>query len=152
MKSIREGIFESNSSSAHSLTLIRKSLYDRLANKELFYVGPFRYFSDMDETFVNKIEYKPENFIRCDSFLIEQFAKYVKEKEKEKDFPNGIEIIKDFSDDQMEIFENFVKNVLGKEITRFEFMVGLEGYVNEEMVYDLKDNDQLIIRHIDFEC
>jgi hypothetical protein len=52
----------------------------------------------------------------------------------------------------MEIFENFVKDVLGKEITRFEFMVGLEDYVNEEMVYDLKDNDQLIIRYIDFEC
>lgn len=160
MKSIREGIFESNSSSSHSLTLVRKSLYDRLANKELFYVGPFRSFSDMDETFINKIEYKPENFIRCDSFLIEQFAKYVKEKGKENFFPNGItfEIIKEFSkldcyrSDQMEIFENFVKDVLGKEITRFEFMTGIEGYVNEEMVYDLKDNDQLIIRHIDFEC
>lgn len=152
MKSIREGIFESNSSSAHSLTLIRKSLYDRLASKELFYAGPFRYFSDMDETFINKIEYKPENFINCDSFLIEQFAKYIKEKEKEKYFPNGIETIKDFSNVQMEIFENFVKDVLGKEITRFEFMVGLDDYVNEEMVYDLKDNDQLIIRYIDFEC
>lgn len=106
----------------------------------------------MDETFINKIENKPENFICYDSFLMEQFAKYIKEKGEENLFPNGIETIKEFSNNQMEIFENFVKDVLGKEITRFEFMVGLEDYVNEEMVYDLKDNDQLIIRYIDFEC
>ena len=58
MKSIRQCTFETNSSSAHSLTLCMKSLREKLQSRDLFYVGPFEKDSESDGASVNKIEEK----------------------------------------------------------------------------------------------
>lgn len=55
MISTRESVFESNSSSCHSVTICKKSLREKLENYEAFYKGDFEFHDDYD-TYFNKLD------------------------------------------------------------------------------------------------
>lgn len=55
MISTRESVFESNSSSCHSVTICKKSLREKLENFEAFYKGDFEFHDDYD-TYFNKLD------------------------------------------------------------------------------------------------
>lgn len=64
MISIREDVFETNSSSCHCLTIAKKSFLDGLKKKELFYIGDYSCCSDSDEVFVNDLmDVKEEDYL-----------------------------------------------------------------------------------------
>lgn len=46
MVSIRENVFETNSSSCHSLVICRDDLKEKLKNREVLYIGQFEYADD----------------------------------------------------------------------------------------------------------
>ena len=62
MKCIRENVFESNSSSCHSLVIAQTDLLKQLQTGEVFYLGEFEYYDD-HELYVNELE--PELFVEA---------------------------------------------------------------------------------------
>lgn len=158
MKSIRELVFETNSSSAHSLTIARKSLYEKLKNWEAFYVGDYKWFSDMDETFVNVLEETPEKVLSREE-LYNRMTDYLKsEKCKWDDKEEILSQIKpelitkeNYYDDSYAIQGLF--NALNVTVSSRLFgEESTDDHCMEEFKYDLKDGDELLIRHVEIAC
>lgn len=64
MISIREDVFETNSSSCHCLTIAKKSFLEDLKNKNKFFIGAYHCCSDSDEVFVNDLmDLKEEDYL-----------------------------------------------------------------------------------------
>lgn len=164
MKSIRQSTFETNSSSAHSLTLVTKSLREKLQSRDLFYVGPFEMDSESDETSVNKIEEK-----NC--ITIEEAIKRVKEYlTANPDFG----LPDDFNLDMLTpefVKENYWSSDYDLYNTFYEILDPCkrgECYIPAEdlfadkksescligdvLTYDLKDGDTLEIRNVSISC
>lgn len=74
MISVRESVFETNSSSCHSLTIAKKSFLDKLQNGEIIYKGKYE-FSDSDEVFINDLS----NVSEEDILTIDQVKELLKE-------------------------------------------------------------------------
>lgn len=56
-KTIRQGVFETNSSSVHSLTMAMKDDYEKFENGELFYITyKYPYFENVDTDFISRDE------------------------------------------------------------------------------------------------
>lgn len=56
-KTIRQGVFETNSSSVHSLTMAMKDDYEKFENGELFYITyKYPYFKNVDTDFISRDE------------------------------------------------------------------------------------------------
>lgn len=54
---VRQGVFETNSSSVHSLTMAMKDDYEKFENGELFYiVYNYPYFKNVDTDFISRDE------------------------------------------------------------------------------------------------
>ena len=164
MKSIRQSTFETNSSSAHSLTLCMKSLREKLQNRDLFYVGPFEKDSDSDETSVNKIEEK-----NC--ITIEEAIKRVKdyiaanpdfglpdnfnldiltpEFVKENYWNNDYDLYNIFYDilDPCERGEHYIpaEDLFASENSE-------SCLIGDVLTYDLKDGDSLEIYNVSIAC
>lgn len=75
MISVRESVFETNSSSCHSLTIAKKSFLDKLKNGEVFYKGKYDLDSDSSEVFINDLSNVSEN----DIVTIDQVKDLLKE-------------------------------------------------------------------------
>lgn len=75
MISVRESVFETNSSSCHSLTIAKKSFLDKLKNGEVFYKGKYDCYSDSDEVFINDLS----NVSEEDVLTIDQVKELLKE-------------------------------------------------------------------------
>lgn len=74
MISVRESVFETNSSSCHSLTIAKKSFLDKLQNGEIIYKGKYE-FSDSGEVFINDLS----NVSEEDILTIDQVKELLKE-------------------------------------------------------------------------
>lgn len=164
MLSAREDIFESNSSSCHSLTLSKKSFADKLKNEEAFYVGPFRSFSDMDETFFNELD---ETAIVTKEELWQKLVDWARTK-RDPSNPNSYEIaladdiLKNETFDEFKHFvevnekwlPDYIELVLSNYNT-YDRMFGGEhcdSYIDEAREYDLADGDKLIVRLVNISC
>lgn len=85
MLQVRNGVFETNSSSVHSLTMCMKSDYDKWKNGELYldrWYGKFVSY-DVVKQFVEEVrneyrEYEP-NYIEGDAEWEERFLDYLNE-------------------------------------------------------------------------
>ena len=77
MISVRENTFETNSSSCHSLTIIKKSLAEKLKNKEVFYIGNYKCYSDCDEVLVNDLGNVPEKDLITAAQLRQKIKEWV---------------------------------------------------------------------------
>lgn len=75
MISVRESVFETNSSSCHSLTIAKKSFLDKLKNGEVFYKGKYDLDSDSSEVFINDLS----NVSEGDVVTIDQVKDLLKE-------------------------------------------------------------------------
>lgn len=75
MISVRESVFETNSSSCHSLTIAKKSFLDKLKNGEVFYKGKYSLDSDSSEVFINDLS----NVSEEDILTIDQVKELLKE-------------------------------------------------------------------------
>lgn len=75
MISVRESVFETNSSSCHSLTIAKKSFLDKLKNGEVFYKGKYSLDSDSSEVFINDLS----NVSEDDVVTIDQVKDLLKE-------------------------------------------------------------------------
>lgn len=54
---VRQGVFETNSSSVHSLTMMMKDDYEKFENGELFYIiYNLPYFKNVDTDLINRDE------------------------------------------------------------------------------------------------
>ena len=54
---VRQGVFETNSSSVHSLTMMMKDDYEKFENGELFYIiYNYPYFKNVDTDLINRDE------------------------------------------------------------------------------------------------
>lgn len=60
MKQIRQGVFETNSSSTHSLTMMMKSDYERWHNDELYLYNGYGFGWDFSEPAKNTLYTKDE--------------------------------------------------------------------------------------------
>lgn len=74
MISVRESVFETNSSSCHSLTIAKKSFLDKLKSGEIFYKGKYDCYSDSDEVFINDLS----NVSEKDILTIDQVKELLK--------------------------------------------------------------------------
>lgn len=74
MISIRENVFETNSSSCHSLTIAKKSFLDKLKSGEIIYKGEYECYSDSDEVFINDLS----NVSEEDILTIDQIKELLK--------------------------------------------------------------------------
>lgn len=74
---IRRGVFETNSSSVHSLCICSKDDYDRWKNGELFY----KYFSDKLVEDSTEVQQNREDYLKhesCNDYMTyEEFQNYV---------------------------------------------------------------------------
>ena len=164
MKSIRQSTFETNSSSAHSLTLCMKSLREKLQNRDLFYVGPFEKDSDSDETSVNKIEEKncitiEEAIKRVKDYLIANpdfelpdnfnLDMLTPEFVKENYWKNDYDLYNMFYDilDPCERSEHYIpaEDLFAAENSE-SYLIG------DVLTYDLKDGDSLEIYNVSINC
>lgn len=164
MKSIRQSTFETNSSSAHSLTLVTKSLREKLQNRDLFYVGPFEKDSDSDETSVNKIEER-----NC--ITIEEAIKRIKDYlTANPDFglPDDFNldmltpefVKKHYWDSEYDLY-NIFYDILdpckgGEHYIPAEDLFASEDsdsyLIGNVITYDLKDGDSLEIYNVSISC
>ena len=54
---VRQGVFETNSSSVHSLTMVMKDDYEKFENGELFYINwKYPYFLNVHKDFISRDE------------------------------------------------------------------------------------------------
>ena len=157
MKSIRQSTFETNSSSAHSLTLCTKSLREKLQRRELFYVGHFKVDSDSDETSINKVEEK-------DCITFEEAINKVKEYlKKNPDFSDNLtvdmltpEFVNEhYWDSNYDIFELF-DCALNYNFRTPEYLFAAKNsdnyLVGDKIEYELKDGDTLEIYNMSVSC
>lgn len=82
MIQIRKGVFETNSSSTHSLTICSREEYEKFEKEELF-------FAEYDDNFLTKKEVQKE------------FYQYIKDMEEQ-----GVKSIE--IDDEVTLFEDFL--------------------------------------------
>lgn len=163
MKSIRQGTFETNSSSAHSLTLVMKSLREKLQSRDLFYVGPFEKDSDSDGASVNKIEEK--NCITIEE-AIRRVKEYLAANPDYRIEPLTVEMLtpefvkEHYWDRNYDIFDLFC-NVLDPMERGWDYITAEDLFADEKsesdligdvITYDLKDGDCLEIRHVEISC
>lgn len=112
MIQVREGVFETNSSSVHSLTMCSKESYERWKNKKLYWGGGVKdgdlVLLTMEEA-LNEVErkllrygygadeitdallnyYLVENYPTCDNY----YREYCEDFEEEYVSPNGDHVI-----------------------------------------------------------
>lgn len=165
MLSVRESTFESNSSSCHSLTICRKSFMERLMREEIVYTGPFRAFSDMDETFVNELD--ETAFITVDEIWtrLKEWANKVLVDEDESSYHkedarlilelNTFQEYKAKLEEEDSYWQDHIIPVIGDKFEVWERMFGAEhsdNYIEWSKEYDLADGDKLVIRQVDIAC
>lgn len=60
MKQVRHGVFETNSSSTHSLTMMMKSDYERWENENLYLFNGYAYGWDFNKPVTNRLYTREE--------------------------------------------------------------------------------------------
>ena len=116
MLQIRKGVFETNSSSTHSLTICSKEQYDKLCKEELFITDSDKIvgYDYIQERFYDKCEDKGD-YASCKDCL-EDYG--IHECQFCKDY--HIKTLDDyFEDEYLEIFEEKYTTEHGDEIVIF---------------------------------
>ena len=126
MRQIRRGIFESNSSSVHTLTICLKEDYDKWTNEEV-YLNQFCGFSNSpykDKKFVTRDEalhiilksnWVPDDFPDNEDWNKEEIQSYIDEI-LEEDFIKFDDYVNDF-----EWFEKEYKTPLNEDVIAFGY-------------------------------
>lgn len=121
-RQIRRGVFETNSSSTHSLTICLKSDYDRWTNGEVYlYKGSGWGYPDNSKPKKNGFYTKEE----CIAFL--QSSKYPPEEDMEWNneevaneyFRDNDFYESDYNDDNLEWFEDTFETPSGERVVAF---------------------------------
>lgn len=164
MISTRESVFESNSSSCHSVTICKKSLREKLENGEAFYKGDFEFHDDY-ETYFNKLD---ENEIVSGEDAAKALNEWAKQSDLKSWWQSTVnyliahpataeslkELCTDKSLDNLDIF-GALGEALECELTDPRTMFGSDDSdstcVDEES-YDLADGDVLEIRNVSISC
>lgn len=116
MKQIRQGLFETNSSSTHSLTICSKEEYDKLRREELFITDSDEIvgYDYIQKHFYNKCENK-DSYRKCKD-CIEDYG--IQEcKLCQEDYIKTLDEY--FEDDYLEVFEETYTTKHGDEIVVF---------------------------------
>jgi len=123
MRQIRNGVFETNSSSTHSITMCMKSEYDKWVNGELYWNrwgGDFVNKDVVDKSIEEIIEdfrkYKPD-YIQGDEEWKEEFIEYVNDDKQYYTY-------EEFNDYEFLDYETFVdtfKTTSGEEVVSFGY-------------------------------
>lgn len=168
MLSIREMVFETNSSSCHVLTIVRKSLAEKLRNCELFYVGPFHYSSDSDRSYVNCLQ--EDKIITMDEFKkkLKETAEYILGNPAKSDWIKEYaskalkyldELTPEFMRDQPDEWgEHDWYDILDECAPDYVPAGRLLGdsnadvYPDESFEYELSDGDSILIQGLDVSC
>lgn len=127
MKQIRRGVFETNSSSTHSITMCSENEYDKWKNGELL-------FNRWDDEFITK-----EGII--EKAKVKQ-EKYLKEKEEGKTLYNYQEKYTNAKNDE-ELFEAEYDEEDGDYYTYDRFWNDMD-YETFEDSYTTKDGEKVI--------
>lgn len=166
MLSIREDVFETNSSSCHSLTIAKKSFLEDLKNKKKFFIGNYDCFSDSDEVFVNDLM----NVTEKDYLTFEQVKDKIKEwlkqepdsdyekKDQEKISKLNLDncTVKDIEDAYGDPIEDLISCYLDEECERPERLVGDddsdESTVLWKKEFPFGDGDSQVIALLEVAC
>ena len=144
MISIREQVFETNSSSCHSITICSNELQQKLLNYEALYTGTFEYDDDYG-TYVNVLE---ENEIITMEEIVEKLKQF---QERTLAEDTRLFDIQKFLKDHQEIYDmdlkTFVEAVFDDEKNPHFFnyeslLEALEIYTfTADRIFDVKDGD-----------
>ena len=115
-KRIRRGVFETNSSSTHSLTMMMKSDYDRWHDDELYLYDGFGWGWDFDPPITNNLYTREEvvEFVKSN--------KYYKDKEEiDNEMLRDMEFISwdDWGNEHLESFYEEFTTPSGETIVAF---------------------------------
>ena len=165
MLSIREDVFETNSSSCHSLTIARKSFLEDLKNKKKFFIGNFKVSSDSDEVFVNdltdvtekdyltfeQVKEKIKEWLKQEH--VDAYEKKCQEKISKLDLDNCT--VKDIEDVYSDDIEDLIDCYLGVNCERSERFLSdddCESTVLWKKEFPLGDGDSQVIALLDILC
>lgn len=166
MITIRKNVFETNSSSCHSVTICKKSFYDKLMNYELFYTGDYVMSSD-DSTYINELD-------ESQVISLDEIKAMMKEGAT-ADLKNSIltdyrrKIAQEVLDKLDKLTPEFVKEKpadwydedwedkmdLYCDFTLPNRLFGSESgddYCEDSMEYDLADGNKLLIKVVNIYC
>jgi len=166
MITIRESVFETNSSSCHSVTICKKSFYDKLMNYEAFYTGNFDVCSD-DSTFINELNEEQVMDLDEVKAAMKEGATEDLKNPNLSDYRRKIaqEVLDNLDkltlDFVREKPDEWYKEEWADKIERYcDFtsptrLFGTENgddYCEDSMEYDLADGDKLLIRVVNISC
>ena len=166
MISVRENTFETNSSSCHCLTIIKKSLAEKLKNREVFYIGDYHCYSDSDEVCVNDLSNVEDKDLITVEQIREELKKWVNtkaeddteyEKELKESFSkvdldtcNVVDTIEEIYGD---CIEEFMDCHLNKEAEWLDRIIGdSDTYTPWSKEIPLEDGDTEIIKLMEVSC
>ncbi len=90
MKTIRRGVFETNSSSTHSITLCSQEDYNKWERGELLFDRESENFVPVDKQDEFKAEHKWARLMTCDEYFDDE---YLEGFEKTYTTPNGETVV-----------------------------------------------------------
>lgn len=166
MITIRESVFETNSSSCHSVTICKKSFYDKLMNYEAFYIGDFTVCSD-DGTFINELNEKQVMNLDEVKTAMEEGATEDLKNPALSDYRR--KIAQEVLDNLDKLTLDFVREKPAEwyeeewadkiehycdftSPTRLFGTKNGDDYCEDSMEYDLADGDKLLIRVVNISC
>ena len=165
-RQIRLGVFETNSSSCHSVTICKKSFYDRLMNYEVFYTGDFTVCSD-DGTFINELDEKQVTGLDEIKAAMKEGATEDLKNPNASDYRR--KVAQEVLDNLDKLTLDFVREKpvewyeedwpykieLYCDFTSPSRLFGTENgddYCEDSMEYDLADGDKLLIKVVNISC
>jgi uncharacterized protein (UPF0305 family) len=123
MRQVRNGVFETNSSSVHSITMCMKSDYDKWVNGELYWDRWSNKFvtKEVVEKFIEKLreEFREDNpdYVQGDEEWEEEFMEYVDDDKQYYTY----EEFNDYECIEYETFANTFTTPSGEEVVSFGY-------------------------------
>lgn len=105
---IRQGVFETNSSSTHSITMVDKSEYDAWKNGEVLFNNDDEKFLPVDEAIEENIRIIKESNSNCDESAFNQFVELYRKTKSISDAFAGTEEELTFDEDWIDWYELYV--------------------------------------------
>jgi len=95
MKTIRQGIFETNSSSTHSISIVTQELFDKWKKGEVLYDYNTEKLFEVDKSIIEQIkldQYESDYFLTYDEYF-NNFESELESYIKNYKTPNGEELV-----------------------------------------------------------
>ena len=105
---IRQGVFETNSSSTHSITMVDKSEYDAWVKGEILFNQDTEKFLPVDEAIEENIKFIKEYNSDCEESAFNQFAELYRTTKSISDALAGTEEELTFDEEYLDWYELYV--------------------------------------------